>query len=158
MNPELTEKQRAQLDKQNSRIVSEFEASKLEREAQRNWDLFYKRNETNFFKDRHWTTREFEEILAEEGVGCDGEGERGSEGRRKILLEVGCGVGNLVFPLIEQRLPLYFYCCDFSPRAVQFVKDNPLYHEVELQVLKENLDGGCLIVGQYPSVPVRHHD
>ena len=134
MNPELTEEQRAQLDKQNSRIVSEFEASKLEREAQRNWDLFYKRNETNFFKDRHWTTREFEEILAEEGVGCDGEGERGSEGRRKILLEVGCGVGNLVFPLIEQRLPLYFYCCDFSPRAVQFVKNNPLYHEVRKNV------------------------
>jgi len=26
------------------------------------WDLFYKRNSTHFFKDRHWTLREFEEI------------------------------------------------------------------------------------------------
>ena len=136
MNPELTAEQRAQLDKQNSRIVSEFEASKLEREAQRNWDLFYKRNETNFFKDRHWTTREFEEILAEEGVSCDSD-EAGSGPRRKILLEVGCGVGNLAFPLIQEKLPLYFYCCDFSPRAVQFVKNNPLYHEVELSVCTE---------------------
>ena len=156
MNPELSEEQRAQLDKQNSRIVSEFEASKLEREAQRNWDLFYKRNETNFFKDRHWTTREFEEILAEEGVSCDSEA--GSEARRKILLEVGCGVGNLAFPLIQERLPLYVYCCDFSPRAVQFVKNNPLYHEVELFVLKENQPGGYLTSGRHPSLPVRHHD
>ena len=152
MIPELTEEQRAQLDRQNSRIVSEFEASKLEREAQRNWDLFYKRNETNFFKDRHWTTREFEEILAEEGVSCD------SEARRKILLEVGCGVGNLAFPLIQERLPLYVYCCDFSPRAVQFVKNNPLYHEVEFSVLKENQPGGYLTSGQHQSLPVRHHD
>ena len=47
----------------NSKIVSEFKQKKLEKEAQKNWDLFYKRNATNFFKDRHWTTAEFEELL-----------------------------------------------------------------------------------------------
>ncbi|XP_062925867.1 tRNA N(3)-methylcytidine methyltransferase METTL6 isoform X5 [Mobula hypostoma] len=45
-------------------LVSDFKQQKLEREAQKNWDLFYKRNSTNFFKDRHWTTREFEELNA----------------------------------------------------------------------------------------------
>lgn len=45
-------------------LVSDFKQMKLEREAQKNWDLFYKRNATNFFKDRHWTTREFEELNA----------------------------------------------------------------------------------------------
>ncbi|XP_016849885.1 tRNA N(3)-methylcytidine methyltransferase METTL6 isoform X2 [Anolis carolinensis] len=45
-------------------VVSDFKQQKLEKEAQRNWDLFYKRNSTNFFKDRHWTTREFEELKA----------------------------------------------------------------------------------------------
>lgn len=45
-------------------LVSEFKQLKLEREAQKNWDLFYKRNSTNFFKDRHWTTREFQELKA----------------------------------------------------------------------------------------------
>lgn len=48
----------------NSKIVSEFKQKKLEKEAQKNWDLFYKRNATNFFKDRHWTTAEFEELLS----------------------------------------------------------------------------------------------
>ena len=44
--------------------VSEFKQNKLEKEAKKNWDLFYKRNSTNFFKDRHWTTSEFEELVA----------------------------------------------------------------------------------------------
>lgn len=43
-------------------LVSEFKQMKLEKDALKNWDLFYKRNTTNFFKDRHWTTREFEEL------------------------------------------------------------------------------------------------
>ena len=133
MSAELTEEQRALLDKQNSRIVTEFEARKLETEAQRNWDLFYKRNETNFFKDRHWTTREFQELLAGEVVSSESE----SKGReRRILLEVGCGVGNLAFPLLQEKLPLYYYCCDFSPRAVQFVKDNPLYDEEDIRAFQ----------------------
>lgn len=50
--PELTEEMKNMLEKQNSRIVSDFKAQKLEKDAQKNWDLFYKRNETRFFKDR----------------------------------------------------------------------------------------------------------
>lgn len=49
-------------------LVSDFKQIKLEKEAQKNWDLFYKRNSTNFFKDRHWTSREFEELQARREV------------------------------------------------------------------------------------------
>lgn len=49
-------------------LVSDFKQMKLEREAQKNWDLFYKRNSLKFFKDRHWTTREFEELRASREV------------------------------------------------------------------------------------------
>ena len=42
--------------------VSDYKRNKLEKEAKKNWDLFYKRNTTKFFKDRHWTKREFEEL------------------------------------------------------------------------------------------------
>ena len=62
----LTEAEKTRL--QNDSIpVSEFKKNKLEKEAQRNWDLFYKRNSTNFFKDRHWTCREFQELCSNEG-------------------------------------------------------------------------------------------
>lgn len=38
------------------------------------------------------------------------------------MLEAGCGVGNCIFPLLEEDLNIFIYACDFSPRAVQFVK------------------------------------
>ncbi|XP_052589612.1 tRNA N(3)-methylcytidine methyltransferase METTL6 isoform X6 [Peromyscus californicus insignis] len=93
-------------------LVSDFKQQKLEKEAQKNWDLFYKRNSTNFFKDRHWTTREFEELRS-----C-----REYEGQKLTLLEAGCGVGNCLFPLLEEDLNIFAYACDFSPRAVDYVK------------------------------------
>uniref|UniRef100_G3NA76 Methyltransferase like 6 n=1 Tax=Gasterosteus aculeatus TaxID=69293 RepID=G3NA76_GASAC len=97
--------------------ASGFRLRKLEEEAQKNWDLFYKRNTTNFFKDRHWTTREFQELQA-----C-----RELEAQRLVLLEAGCGVGNCLFPLLEDDRDVFVYACDFSPRAVDLVKKNPLY-------------------------------
>lgn len=57
--------------KRDQALVSPFKQQKLEKEAQKNWDLFYKRNSTNFFKDRHWTTREFEELRSCREVGWD---------------------------------------------------------------------------------------
>lgn len=50
--PAITDEMRAALEKQNSRIVTEFKAKQLEEQAARNWDCFYKRNGTRFFKDR----------------------------------------------------------------------------------------------------------
>ncbi|XP_017351062.1 tRNA N(3)-methylcytidine methyltransferase METTL6 [Ictalurus punctatus] len=99
-------------------LVSEFKQQRLEIDAKKNWDLFYKRNTTNFFKDRHWTKREFEELKA-----C-----RQFEAQKLVMLEAGCGVGNCIFPLLEEDLNIFIYACDFSPRAVQFVKENSLYH------------------------------
>ncbi|XP_071253456.1 tRNA N(3)-cytidine methyltransferase METTL6-like isoform X1 [Salvelinus alpinus] len=98
-------------------LVSDFKQMKLEKEAQKNWDLFYKRNTTNFFKDRHWTTREFEELTV-----C-----LEFEAQKLVLLEAGCGVGNFIFPLLQEDLNIFVYACDFSPRAVEFVKEHSLY-------------------------------
>ena len=71
--------------------------------------------------------REFSELAGT----CDQNGER------KVMLEVGCGVGNLVFPLIEENSNNYFiYACDFSPRAVEFVKKNELYDEAKIKAFQ----------------------
>ncbi|WAR00683.1 METL6-like protein [Mya arenaria] len=58
---ELSVEEEIKLDK-DKMLVSDFKQNKFEKEAQKNWDLFYKRNTTKFFKDRHWTQREFEEL------------------------------------------------------------------------------------------------
>jgi methyltransferase-like protein 6 len=36
--------------------------NKLEKDAKRNWDIFYKNNKTNFYKDRHYIKYEFMEL------------------------------------------------------------------------------------------------
>ena len=44
------------------------------------------------------------------------------------LLDVGCGVGNGLYPLYREfQHRLVVNCCDFSPRAVNFVKAHELY-------------------------------
>ncbi|KAJ7322540.1 hypothetical protein JRQ81_018827 [Phrynocephalus forsythii] len=116
-------------------LVSDFKQQKLEKEAQKNWDLFYKRNSTNFFKDRHWTTREFEELKA-----C-----RQFADQKLTILEAGCGVGNCLFPLLEEDENLFVYACDFSPRAVEYVKQNPLYDAQRCKVFQCDLTKNDLL-------------
>ncbi|XP_052893198.1 tRNA N(3)-methylcytidine methyltransferase METTL6 [Anopheles moucheti] len=138
----LSDAEKAKLEEQNKRMVTPFQALKLEQESRKHWDLFYKRNEDRFFKDRHWTTREFSELLADAAEEPDGN--RSSTPREnsteeenvenskndRTLLEIGCGVGNLVFPLIEDGHRDYFiYACDLSPRAVELVRKHNLYDE-----------------------------
>ena len=39
-----------------------------------------------------------------------------------VVLEVGCGVGNTVYPLLEECPDLFVHACDISPRAIDLVK------------------------------------
>lgn len=119
----LTEKAKEALSLQDSRPCEVFRAEKFQRESKKHWDLFYKRNETRFFKDRHWTTREFQELIEDENT-------------EKVLLEVGCGVGNFVFPLLEECLNIRAFVCDISPRAVEMVKSNQNYSEDKISAFQ----------------------
>eukprot|EP01052_Picozoa_sp_SAG31_P034942 SAG31_NODE_4150_length_3528_cov_4.950714_3_plen_431_part_00 len=95
--------------------------------AARYWDIFYKHNTVNFFKDRHWLDREFPEIgaiVAKKGTGRNAESGRNDQA---VLVECGCGVGNALFPLMDAHPSLFCYACDFSPRAIRFVQQHPSY-------------------------------
>ncbi|KAG8375693.1 hypothetical protein BUALT_Bualt10G0127100 [Buddleja alternifolia] len=88
--------------------VSAFWREKYEKDAKKYWDIFYKRHQDRFFKDRHYLDKEW-------GRHFSGDG-------RKVILEVGCGAGNTIFPLLATYPDLFVHACDFSPRAVNLVK------------------------------------
>ncbi|KAG5213743.1 hypothetical protein JEQ12_009529 [Ovis aries] len=50
------------------------------------------------------------------------------------ILEVGCGAGNSVFPILNtlQNVPEFFlYCCDFASGAVELVKSHASYRAAQ---------------------------
>ncbi|KAJ9067132.1 hypothetical protein DSO57_1002618 [Entomophthora muscae] len=110
MDPEKVKKYDEILSKMEP-TTTDFWKNKFKKEASKNWDLFYKRNTTNFFKDRHWINREFTEL-----------NESLNEGIPKVGFEIGCGVGNFIFPVLKENPQLFLHACDFSTRAIEFVK------------------------------------
>ena len=95
--------------------VSKFWAEKYARDSSKSWDKFYKRNKTNFYKDRHWTTKE-----ATDGFTCLSTG-------TATVVEAGCGVANLAFPLLEVNPNLQLYMFDFASSAVKLVQESDQY-------------------------------
>lgn len=128
----ISEEDIQKLHRQQSRPVVQFTVSKIEKEAKKYWDLFYKRNEDRFFKDRHWVVREFQELL-------------NSSSEKKVLLEIGCGTGNLIYPLLEENPFLFVYACDFSSRAIDIVKRNPLYNPHRINALVADITTGEIL-------------
>jgi methyltransferase-like protein 6 len=108
----------------DTNLISEFKKNKLEIDAKKHWDLFYRRNKTNFFKDRHWTMREFDEL--NDTLNVDSTEEKSTNQQRK-LLEIGCGVGNFIFPLIKKNKNIFVYACDFSTDAIGLLKASEDY-------------------------------
>jgi methyltransferase-like protein 6 len=129
---ELSEDDQKRLASQDTRPVPEFRANKFQSESRKHWDIFYKRNADRFFKDRHWTIREFEDLAG------------GGDGISRVLLEVGCGAGNFAFPLLQEVDDLFVFACDFSPRAVQIVRENSLYDEDRIKAFQCDVTAGDL--------------
>lgn len=116
---------------QNVEPVTTFRANQIDRDLRKNWDIFYKRNGTRFFKDRHWPIDDISRLI--DGY-CQNCGLNDSTNIPIRFLELGCGVGNLLFPLLESHLyhrpSIHFFACDFSPRAIDIVRTNPLFLQV----------------------------
>lgn len=105
---------------------------KYEEEAKRNWDIFYKNNKTNFYKDRHYIKAEFKELADKiEEQRALLASNASHQPVQHTLVDCGCGVGNGFYPLLREFGGQFIKinCCDFSPRAVQFVKEHEIYKE-----------------------------
>ncbi|CDW80271.1 actin-binding protein [Stylonychia lemnae] len=124
---EMTDQANSILLQETNQMTQEMYA-KLEKDAKRNWDIFYKNNKTNFYKDRHYIKFEFSELS--DRIQSIPEEDKTTKYR---LLDVGCGVGNGFYPLYREfQGRLLINCCDFSPRAVNFVKEHELYKADEI--------------------------
>nr|XP_043906932.1 tRNA N(3)-methylcytidine methyltransferase METTL2 isoform X2 [Solea senegalensis] len=155
-NVEWTEEQEAAAKKkvsENSQPLPPEKQEEFDSRANEYWNDFYTIHENRFFKDRHWLFTEFPELSPQgslsheshpEALTTDG-GQQNNLGQEKSegvadedfpgssatyrILEVGCGVGNTVFPILKTNNDpgLFVYCCDFSSTAVELVKTNPEY-------------------------------
>lgn len=109
----------ATLAKQAETKLSLEEAEEFHSKPAGYWDTFYSSHENRFFKDRKWLHLEFPELVE---ATLEDAGD-------KTVLEVGCGAGNTVFPLLEinRNDKLRIHACDYSSEAVSVVRSNPLY-------------------------------
>ncbi|MBA0814064.1 hypothetical protein Gohar_019911 [Gossypium harknessii] len=97
-------------------------AEYYQKNATKFWDNFYKRHKNKFFKDRHYLEKDWGQYFSDDA----------NSANVKVLLEVGCGAGNTIFPLIAAYPELYVQACDISPHAIALVKAG-LTFTVEMQ-------------------------
>ncbi|XP_010274837.1 PREDICTED: methyltransferase-like protein 6 isoform X1 [Nelumbo nucifera] len=74
------------------------------------WKSFHNRHSTGrFFKERRYLLKEFPELLT-----CDADSK---------VLEVGCGNGSTVLPILRGKQIITVYACDCSMEALERAKD-----------------------------------
>ncbi|KAI5297910.1 hypothetical protein KEM55_004077, partial [Ascosphaera atra] len=114
-----------QYAKQRENPVNDFDRRRFNQDPAKWWNLFYKNNTANFFKNRKWLQQEFP-ILAEitkENAGP------------KTLLEIGAGAGNSAFPILAQNKNPEFrlHACDYSKKAVEVMRASENYDETYMK-------------------------
>lgn len=75
-------------------------------EAESKWNAFYSQHNRWFFKDRNWLSSEFPELFQSD----------------QVILEVGCGAGNTMWPILRETNQTMIHGCDISQKAVDLVK------------------------------------
>ncbi|KAF2441210.1 methyltransferase [Karstenula rhodostoma CBS 690.94] len=108
-----------QYERQRAEPVSDFDKKRFNDNPEKWWNIFYKNNKTNFFKNRKWLAQEFPvlgEVTKEDSAPA-------------VVLEVGAGAGNSAFPILQNRKNkgLKIHACDFSKKAVELIREHELY-------------------------------
>ena len=83
-------------------------------------------------QDRHYLGQEFDELAAST--------------TRRTILELGCGVGNTVFPMLAANPNLSAYAVDFSPRAIEMVRAHACFDPARIRAAVCDITCGGLPV------------
>jgi tRNAThr (cytosine32-N3)-methyltransferase len=92
-----------------------------EKQSKSNWNKFYNHHQRKYFHHRHYLDREFPELKSIQDLI--------NKDKFFYLCELGCGVGDTVFPLADIYPNLNFQCCDLSDTAISCLKQCPSYNE-----------------------------
>ena len=105
------------ITKQYDDPVDDFDKKRYNENPAKFWDRFYRNNRENFFKDRKWLQIEFPQLY--DAIK--------PEAGPKTILEIGCGAGNTMFPLIRENANplLKVVGADYSSKAVELVRESP---------------------------------
>jgi len=137
-NAEWTEEQEAEaLSKTKHQLVkaaSDDKRMSLLEKPSSSWDKFYQVHKNKFFKDRHWLFTEFPELLhnvtplpVPNSEDESGQGVFPGHNKKLRFMEIGCGAGNTIFPLmkVKESADFFMYGCDFAESAVEVVRTSP---------------------------------
>ncbi|KAF8166615.1 S-adenosyl-L-methionine-dependent methyltransferase [Mycena galopus ATCC 62051] len=121
----------ASLLKQRSAPVPEDDKQKYNERPARHWDNFYRMMSSNFFRDRKWLHNEFRELMSATDA----------EAGPMTILEVGCGTGAAMFPLLSanQNPNLSLRAYDYSKHAVKLFQENDLYKSPPCGTIEANV-------------------
>lgn len=110
------------ISKQYDNPVKDFDKKLYNANPAKYWDIFYKNNRENFFKDRKWLQIEFPSLYKVTGADYN---------KPTTIFEIGCGAGNTFFPILNQNKNpnLKIVGCDYLKVAVDLVRSNESYEE-----------------------------
>ncbi|CAI5745792.1 unnamed protein product [Peronospora destructor] len=91
------------------------ETQQLTKAAKDKWDAFHQRNNGKVYKPRNYLVKEFPELCT-------------SEREVVEVLELGCGYGSAIFPILAQCPNVHAQVCDFSAFAINILQHNPEYN------------------------------
>ncbi|KAI3380671.1 hypothetical protein SNEBB_004444 [Seison nebaliae] len=114
------------INNQRTNLMSNDKSMELLSKPEKYWNEFYSKHNNKFFKNRRWLQHELPELFSR------------IEHERLNILEVGCGVGNMLRPLFDLNKlnnETKFFCIDHAPEAVKILKDdlrtNKYYQQIE---------------------------
>ncbi|KAL8458613.1 hypothetical protein ACS0TY_035380 [Phlomoides rotata] len=107
------------------RVFDDKNEHYFSRKSLKYWDRFYKRHQNKFFKDRHYLEKDWGKYFSDDDA---------NSANGKVLLEVGFGAGNTIFPLVAAYPKLFVHACDFSIEALTLVKAHSNFDENRINV------------------------